>query len=67
MDDMNSQEVALFSKNTPQELLEDIKPFLSNVDGQVCLWPIVDCVTIRFNHPLLQQGLEIIDLPGMLM
>ncbi|KAF1831454.1 hypothetical protein BDW02DRAFT_606538 [Decorospora gaudefroyi] len=62
--DMNSQGIAMFSRNTPQELLEDNKPFLSNVEDQVCLWPIVDCVTIRLNHPLLHQGLEIIDLPG---
>jgi hypothetical protein len=62
--DMNSQGIAMFSKNTPKELLEVIKPFLSNVDGQVCLWPIVDCVTIRLNHSLLQHGVEIIDLPG---
>ncbi|KAH7374324.1 hypothetical protein BKA66DRAFT_534116 [Pyrenochaeta sp. MPI-SDFR-AT-0127] len=62
--DLNSKGVALFSKTSPKDLLEDIEPFLSNVDNTVCLWPIVDCVTIRFNHPLLQQGLEIIDLPG---
>jgi len=62
--DMNSQGIAMFSKNTPKELLDVIKPFLSNVEGEVCLWPIVDCVTIRFNHPLLQQNLEFIDLPG---
>jgi hypothetical protein len=62
--DMNSQGIAMFSKNTPKDLLEVIKPFLSNVNGQVCLWAIVDCVTIRLNHPLLQHGVEIIDLPG---
>lgn len=63
--DLNSQGVAVFSKSSPTELLVDIKPFLSNVDNEVCLWPIVDCVTIRFNHKLLQQGIEIIDLPGI--
>ncbi|KAG9189641.1 hypothetical protein G6011_06509 [Alternaria panax] len=62
--DMNSKSIAMFSRNTPKELLEVIRSFLSNVDDQVCLWPIVDCVTIRLNHPLLQNGLEIIDLPG---
>lgn len=63
--DLNLQGAALFSKSSPKELLEHIKPFLSNVEDKLCLWPIVDCVTIRFNHPLLQQGLEIVDLPGM--
>ena len=62
--DMTSQGATLFSKSTPAELLTEIKPFLSNVDNEVCLWPIVDCVTIRLNHPLLREGLEIIDLPG---
>ncbi|KAL1796404.1 hypothetical protein ACET3X_004944 [Alternaria dauci] len=62
--DINSNSIAMFSKNTPKELLDVIKPFLSDVEGQICLWPIVDHVTIRLNHPLLQNGLEIIDLPG---
>ncbi|KAI8942139.1 hypothetical protein NX059_000229 [Plenodomus lindquistii] len=62
--DLDSEGVATFSKSTPKELLEIVKPFLSNVDGEPCLWPIVDCVTIRLSHPLLQQGLEFIDLPG---
>jgi hypothetical protein len=62
--DMTSQGATLFSKSTPAELLKEIKPFLSNVDNEVCLWPIVDCVTIRLNHPLLRDGLDIIDLPG---
>jgi hypothetical protein len=62
--DTNSQDIVHFSKNTPKELLEVIKPFLSRVNDKICLWPIVDCVTIRLNHALLQQGIEIIDLPG---
>jgi hypothetical protein len=63
--DMTSQGFTHFSKSSPTELLEEIKPFLSDVDGKICLWPIVDCVTIRLRHPLLQEGVEIIDLPGM--
>jgi hypothetical protein len=62
--DMTSQGTIHFSKPTPAELLGEIKPFLSDVDGRVCLWPIVDCVTIRINNPVL-LGVEIIDLPGM--
>ncbi len=60
----NGQVPALFSRASAEELVEDIKPFLSNVKDEVCLWPIVYCITIRFNNPLLQQDLEIIDLPG---
>jgi hypothetical protein len=55
----------LFSKASPKELLEDLKPFLADVSGETCLWPLVDCITIRFRHPLLEQGHEFIDLPGM--
>jgi len=62
--DMTSQGITHFSKGSPAELLQEVKPFLSNVEDKICLWPIVDCVTIRINHPLLQEGIEIIDLPG---
>jgi hypothetical protein len=65
--DLTSQGITHCSKPTPAELLKEIKPFLSNVEDQICLWPIVDCVTIRLNHPLLQEGVEIIDLPGTLI
>ncbi|KAI4912024.1 hypothetical protein J4E90_006844 [Alternaria incomplexa] len=46
------------------ELMKKIKPFLTKIKGEPCLWPLVDSVTIRLQHELLQQGLEIIDLPG---
>lgn len=62
--DITYQGVAHFSKSSPEELLEKIKPFVSSVTNGHCLWPIVKHVTIRHDHPLL-QGLEIIDLPGM--
>ncbi|OAL48292.1 hypothetical protein IQ07DRAFT_681710 [Pyrenochaeta sp. DS3sAY3a] len=62
--DVNGSGAVIFTRPTPQELLKDVKPFLSKVDDQDCLWPLVDCVTIRFNHSLLHEGLEIIDLPG---
>ncbi|KAH8724226.1 hypothetical protein GQ44DRAFT_760353 [Phaeosphaeriaceae sp. PMI808] len=62
--DSTSQGVTHFIKSSPTELVEEIRPFLSNVDGKVCLWPIVDCVTVRLNSALLKEGLEIIDLPG---
>jgi hypothetical protein len=64
--DTTSQGITHFSRPSPAELLEVVKPFLSNVNDEVCLWPIVDCVTIRLNHPLLKEGVEIIDLPGKL-
>jgi hypothetical protein len=63
--DMASQGVIHISKPMPAELLKQIKPFLSNVDDRICLWPIVEFVMIRTNYPLLQERVEIIDLPGM--
>lgn len=50
-----------------KDLLKQIKPFLTNVGDELCLWPLVDCVTILFDHELLREGIEIIDLPGMRM
>ncbi|KAL5117630.1 hypothetical protein ACEQ8H_004523 [Pleosporales sp. CAS-2024a] len=62
--DVNSKGVTLFSKSNPNELLENVKPFLADVSNETCLWPLVDCITIRFCHNLLKEGIEIIDLPG---
>lgn len=62
--DTNGKGAVIFTKTSPQDLLTVVKPFLSNVSDQNCLWPLVDHVIIRFNHPLLAEGLEIIDLPG---
>lgn len=60
----NGQESIRFCKDSPKDLLRELRPFLENNPNQACLWPIVDCVTIRFNSPLLEQGIELIDLPG---
>ncbi|KAF1847434.1 uncharacterized protein K460DRAFT_306593 [Cucurbitaria berberidis CBS 394.84] len=46
------------------EILGHLKPFITQVKGKHCLWPLVDDVKISFHHPLLEQNLEIIDLPG---
>jgi hypothetical protein len=61
-----SDDVMSFIRNDQTALLDAIKPFLTNVPGTQCLWPLVDSVCVRITHPLLQQGIEIIDLPGML-
>ncbi|KAJ4346030.1 hypothetical protein N0V95_005763 [Ascochyta clinopodiicola] len=47
-----------------KDLIKQLKPFLTEVEGVTCLWPLVDHVTIKFNNELLQSGLEIVDLPG---
>lgn len=64
--ELNSQRTATFVATSQGDLLAHIKPFLTKVKGKSCLWPLVDSVSIRFSHDLLQQGIEIIDLPGML-
>jgi hypothetical protein len=54
-----------FHGTDQKHLVSQIKPFLTNVKGEVCLWPLVDQVTIRFQHEMLDQGLELYDVPGM--
>jgi hypothetical protein len=55
---------ATFTAKSPRELLQKIKPFMAKVDGEACLWPLVEAITIRFQDDLLEQNIEIIDLPG---
>ncbi|KAJ4294178.1 hypothetical protein N0V90_007868 [Kalmusia sp. IMI 367209] len=56
---------AVFDAQTPDELLSYLRPFLaSNVEETEGLWPLVDHVTVFFDHELLRQGAIIIDLPG---
>ncbi|KAF9691614.1 hypothetical protein EKO04_010401 [Ascochyta lentis] len=52
-----------FAENQ-KDLVKQLKPFLTEVKGVTCLWPLVDHVTVKFNNELLQSGIEIIDLPG---
>lgn len=61
---INSQRIATVLGNNAKELLKKIKRFITKVEGEDCLWPLVDHVSIRFHHPLLDENLEIIDLPG---
>lgn len=63
---VDSQGIATKMADTQKELLEKSRPFLTSVKGQRCLWPLVDHIAIRFHHELLQGGIEVIDLPGML-
>ncbi|CAO2651542.1 Nn.00g041120.m01.CDS01 [Neocucurbitaria sp. VM-36] len=60
----NNQRIATKMGTDQNDLLTQLKPFITQVQGQDCLWPLVDNVAVRFYHDMLQQGLEIIDLPG---
>lgn len=60
-----NKDVKVFVGQDQHSLLQQIRPFLTNVPGQACLWPLVDNVCIGLTHPLLQHGIEIVDLPGM--
>jgi hypothetical protein len=51
---------------TPAELMGKIRRFMVSEEGSECLWPLVDQVTIRFDHPLLRLGVIVMDVPGML-
>jgi hypothetical protein len=62
--DLDSRGVALKFGDNQTDLLKQLRPFLTKVKDTTCLWPLVDSISIRFWHDILQAGLEIIDLPG---
>ncbi|KAF2001636.1 hypothetical protein P154DRAFT_596258 [Amniculicola lignicola CBS 123094] len=55
---------ATYVGSNPKDLLKKIRGFMANVKGEVSLWPLVDAITIRFQSPLLDEGVMIMDLPG---
>lgn len=59
-----SSGTAIKLANDQKDLLKQLKPFITEVKGVTCLWPLVDHVTVKFNSELLHAGIEIIDLPG---
>jgi hypothetical protein len=61
-----NENMKTFSEQDQYSLNKKLLPFLSKVDSQLCLWPLVDNVSIRITHPLLQHGIELIDLPGQI-
>ncbi|KAF2751527.1 hypothetical protein M011DRAFT_523486 [Sporormia fimetaria CBS 119925] len=56
--------VARLVAEKPKDLLEKIKPFIAKVEDEFSLWALVEKITIRFHNPLLEQNIEIWDLPG---
>jgi hypothetical protein len=44
--------------------MDKLTPFVTTLDKEVSFATMVDRVTIRFSHPLLENGIEFIDLPG---
>ncbi|RMZ67957.1 Dynamin GTPase domain [Pyrenophora seminiperda CCB06] len=61
---VDKQDIVPKMADSQKGLLEKLRPFLTSVKGQRCLWPLVDHISVRFYHDLLQGGIEIIDLPG---
>jgi hypothetical protein len=59
-----NENIKSFLGRDQYDLNKKLLPFLSKVKGQLCLWPLVDSVSIRITHPLLQHRIELIDLPG---
>ncbi|KAF2650093.1 hypothetical protein K491DRAFT_761961 [Lophiostoma macrostomum CBS 122681] len=55
---------ATFVGSDPKDLLPQIKRYMTKVEGETCLWPLVDSISIRFYDPLLEQNIEIVDLLG---
>lgn len=61
---VDNRNVTRLHGDTPDELMSKLKPFIANVEGVDKLWPLVDYVTIRFDHELLRNGAIIVDVPG---
>jgi hypothetical protein len=51
----------------PRDLMKQLKPFVTALEGEASFAPLVDHVTISFSHELLEAGIEFIDLPGVSM
>lgn len=60
----SSKGIATFVSETPEDLLSQVKPLMAKTENRRSLWPLVKCVTIRFHDALLEQNIEILDLPG---
>lgn len=63
-ENIDGDNVAIKIGNDQKDLLKKLRPFLTKVKGETCLWPLVDSISIRVCHDLLQDNVEIIDLPG---
>jgi hypothetical protein len=61
---LNAKDIATFVGKNPPELLSQIRPFMTKVKDKLSLWPLVKCITIRFHDSILEQNIEVIDLPG---
>jgi hypothetical protein len=63
-ENIDSQGIARKIGDNRTDLLKQLRPFLTKVKGTACLWPLVDIISIRLRHEVVQAGLELIDLPG---
>lgn len=55
---------------TPDELLYLLQPYTYQLigdecNGMVALWPIVEVVEFGLDHPLLNEGVVLVDAPGL--
>lgn len=62
---ISSRRVLIYTASSIQELLQKVRPFMAKVEGKQSLWPLVSSITIRFSDPLLEENIEIWDVPGM--
>lgn len=53
-----------FVGSDQNDLNRKLRPYLSKFKDQLTFWPLVDNVCIRITHPLLQNRIELFDLPG---
>ena len=55
---------------TPEELLFNLEQYTHTPPGEagqgrVFLWPVVNQIDISFDHPLLNEGIVLVDTPGL--
>lgn len=61
---VNENNVKTFAAKDQHEMLRKLKPYLTQDKDRQSRWPLVAMITVCFDDPLLQLGLEIYDIPG---
>lgn len=67
---LDGMEAVVFECSTPAELLWRLQPYTFQVDGidgegVVAPWPLVSVIDFGLDHPLLQEGIVLVDSPGL--
>ncbi|KAK5137114.1 hypothetical protein LTR08_001123 [Meristemomyces frigidus] len=66
---LQSDNIVTLNASTVENLLLVLQPFTYTLpgtegDGQVALWPLVSVIDFGLDHPLLNEGIILVDSPG---